>query len=99
MTTVSIGDCIKDTGYLAEYTNVDFLPLPKNNGPENEQKKPEKSKSESEEENENLKSQIDDLTKELNEMKSFMSQKLKQQVNIIKSSLLSLWACHMPQSV
>ena len=69
MTTVSIGDCIKDTGYLAEYTNVDFLSLPKNNSnasetiDQNQKKKSEKSKSESEEENENLKSQIDDLTK------------------------------------
>ena len=63
MTTVSIGDCIKDTGYLAEYTNVDFIPLPKNNASEVDPKKPEKAKSESEEENENLKSQIDDLTK------------------------------------
>ena len=68
MTTVSIGDCIKDTGYLAEYTNVDFLSLPKNSNAsetieQNQKKKPEKTKSESEEENENLKSQIDDLTK------------------------------------
>ena len=68
MTTVSIGDCIKDTGYLAEYTNVDFLSLPKNNNAsetieQNQKKKSEKIKSESEEENENLKSQIDDLTK------------------------------------
>ena len=32
MTSISVTDCLADNGYLSEFANVDFHPLPRNQG-------------------------------------------------------------------
>ena len=87
MTSISIADCVADNGYLSEFANVDFHPLPHTNStPDNEMPVETNTNSENldiSDNSEDLKSQISDLTRELNGMKAFMAEKLKQQVKIL----------------
>ena len=78
MTTISIADCLTDNGYLSEFANVDFHPLPHAKLQETEQT--EETKDNPEDDPEDLKTQISHLTRELTDMKAFMAEKLKQQV-------------------
>ena len=100
-----MADCINDTGYLVEFSNVDFHQLPKSKHkgginlyiirlnhdntegqaestkPDNEtphEVTPDKSEGD---ECSQLKTQVQDLTREIDQMKATMTEKMKQQVD------------------
>ena len=94
-----MADCINDTGYLAEFSNVDFHQLPKskhkgginlytiklnhdNTEGQAESTKPDNETPDKSEGDEcsQLKTQVQDLTREIDQMKATMTEKMKQQV-------------------
>ena len=81
MTSISVADCKEDRGYLSDFCNVHFKPLPLDTEDHLEMK-PESSKG-NEMSTDELKTKITGLTKELNEMKEFMADKMKKQVKMM----------------
>ena len=92
-----VSDCINDTGYLADFANVDFQQLPKlkqkskiirwnyNEKTCFKQGQPETETTsdkndQDKDECSHLKEQVNDLTREIDQMKTTMTEKMKQQV-------------------